>query len=345
MINTAVVGFGMSGKLFHAPFIHAHKSFALKKVVERHTENARSIYPDIEIIRDYKQLFTDDSIELVVISTPNIFHFEMAKACLESGKHIVVEKPFMPTSAEANEIIKLAKANNLHVFVYHNRRWDGDFLTIKKLLKSKLIGDIQYFEAHFDQYRPERKRAAWRDDVLPGSGILYDLGSHLIDQVLQLFGKPLTLKAHIEQQRPDSKVDDFFEFEFTYPEHKAVVTAGMLVEDHELRYVINGSTGSYIKYGVDPQEDALKNGFLPMGDEWGTETFENWGFANFIKNELWFDGSIETIAGNYMDFYENVYNVLRNNAEQMVKPEEARDVISMIEIAKNSSTEKMIIEL
>jgi len=344
MINTAIIGFGLSGKVFHAPFIHTHQSFKLAKVVERNSGHSKSIYPEVEIVRDYKLLLDDPAIELVVICTPNIYHFEMARACLEAGKHIIIEKPFMPTVQEANEIIELANTKDLKVFVYQNRRWDGDFLTINKLLKSNLIGDIQSFEAHFDRFSPERKRAAWRDEVLPGSGILYDLGSHLIDQALCLFGMPDMLKADIQLQRPGSKVDDFFEIELIYPELKAIVTAGMLVENPKLRYVINGSKGSYVKYGIDPQEAALKNGFMPDGEEWGKETFENRGLTTFIKNDLCFDGSVETESGNYMAFYENVHNVLNQNAEIAVKPEEARDVIRIIELAIESNAKKEMIK-
>ncbi len=163
IINTAIIGFGLSGKVFHAPFIDEHSGFRLSKVVERHSNHAQSIYKDIETIRDFNELLGDDSLDLIVIATPNIYHYPMAKACLEAGKHIVIEKPFMPTSAEAEEIIKLADSKNLKVFVYQNRRWDGDFLTIKKLITENTLGDIHYYESHFDRYSPERTRAAWRD--------------------------------------------------------------------------------------------------------------------------------------------------------------------------------------
>lgn len=340
IINTAVIGFGLSGKVFHAPFLHMHPGFRLKAVVERHGNSALEVYPDIEIIKDYRQLLEDPSIDLIAVCTPNIHHFEMVKAILEAGKNVIVEKPFMPTSKEADEIIDLANSKGLHVFVYQNRRWDGDFQTIRKLLSSTLLGKIQYYEAHFDRFSPQRSRAAWRDEELPGSGILFDLGSHLIDQVVCLFGNPDTIKATIEKQREGSMVDDYFEVELNYANHKAVVTAGMLVEKPELRYIINGRKGSYVKYGIDPQESALKEGKWPGEGEWGQETFENWGITTFVNNDLYFDGSVETEAGNYMGFFDNVYDVLVNNAEMAVKPEEARDVIRIIELAFESSEMK-----
>ncbi len=340
MINTAIIGFGLSGRVFHAPFIHTHKAFNLTKVVQRHGDSAKEIYPDVDIVRDYKNLLNDSSIDLVVICTPNIYHFEMAMNCLRAGKHIVIEKPFMPTSEEADKLIDLANAKDLKVFVYQNRRWDGDFLTIKKLVKSEFLGEINYFEVHFDRYSPERKRAAWRDEVLPGSGILYDLGSHLIDQVLCLFGKPDSISAIIEKQRPGSKVDDFFEVTLNYPTVKAVATAGMLVKEPDLRYRIKGVNGTFEKKGIDPQEARLKDGEIPNSNDWGLEPEKNWGKVSFNNKGLIFDGTLKTEAGNYMSFYNNVHDVLTYGAEMAVQPTEARDTIRVIELAFESSIKK-----
>jgi predicted dehydrogenase len=248
-----------------------------------------------------------------------------------------VEKPFMPTTNEADQIIQLAEQVNRKVFVYQNRRWDGDFLTIQKLLKSKLLGTVEYYEAHFDRYSPQRTRAAWRDEPLPGSGNLFDLGSHLIDQVFYLFGNPRSISADIQSQRPGSMVDDFFEIRMNYPEMQALVTAGMLEENAELRYIINGTKGSYVKYGIDPQEALLKEGIKPDADDWGMEGFDNWGLASFVQHELFFEGAIETEPGNYMGFYQNVHDVLTAGAEMAVKPEEARNVIRIIEMALESA--------
>ncbi|MCB0806594.1 MAG: Gfo/Idh/MocA family oxidoreductase, partial [Bacteroidales bacterium] len=265
-INAAIAGFGLSGKAFHAPFIHTHDGFKLNKVLERHQEESKKLYPDIHVVRNLEEILSDKNIDLVVISVPNQYHFEMVKACIEAGKHVVIEKPFTNTYKEAEELIGLAKKHQVKLFVYQNRRWDGDFLTIKKVLKSGALGDIQYFEAHFDRYSPERKRAAWRDEEKPGSGILYDLGPHLIDQVLQLFGMPESIEADIQSQRKGSKVDDFFLITMHYPEMIAKVTAGMLVKDPGPRYIIHGNRGSFIKYGIDPQEAALRKGEMPGGE-------------------------------------------------------------------------------
>ncbi|MEJ2594990.1 MAG: Gfo/Idh/MocA family oxidoreductase [bacterium] len=336
MINTAIIGYGLSGRVFHAPFIHTNENFDLKKVVQRKGDLAREHYPNVEIVRDYKALLHDPDLELIVIATPNEFHFQMAKDCLDAGKHIVIEKPFMPTSGEAERIISLAEQKKLNVFVYQNRRFDGDFMTLQQLIDSRWLGDINYFEAHFDRFSPKRTRAAWRDEVLPGSGILFDLGSHLIDQVLCLFGKPLALRAKVEKQRPGSMVDDFFEISMIYPEMTAVVTAGMLVRDHELRYRLEGSSGKYTKFGIDVQESHLKKGLMPVGDDWGEEPASDWGHLSLSKDGLVMEGTLKTKAGNYMDFYDNVYEVMRAKGEMVIKPREAMEVIRMIERAFES---------
>lgn len=337
IIKTALAGFGLSGKAFHAPFLHVHPGFQLRTVMERTRNESSLLYPDVQVVRSLTEIVNDPEIDLVVICTPNIHHFDMAKACLEAGKHVVVEKPFTNTFSEAEQLIALAREKNLKLFVYQNRRWDGDFLTIKKILKSGVLGEIQYYEAHFDRYSPERKRAAWRDEPLPGSGLLYDLGPHLIDQALYLFGKPLSVRAELQAQRSDSKVDDFFEVELNYKGMTAKVTAGMLVEEPGPRYIIHGARGSFVKYGIDPQEAALREGQSPVGEDFGVESPETWGLVTFDYDDLNFDGRIETERGNYMGFYDNVYDVLANGKPQMVKPEEAALVIRIIEEAFENS--------
>lgn len=346
VINTAITGFGLSGRAFHAPFLHVHKGFVLKKVLERHHEESKKQYPEVTVVRKLEDILSDKKIELVIICTPNIYHFEMVKACIEAGKHVVIEKPFTNTYKEAKELIRFAEKQDVKIFVYQNRRWDGDFLTIQKILKSGALGDIQYYEAHFDRFSPERKHAAWRDEDLPGSGVLYDLGPHLIDQVLQLFGKPQSLEADIQSQREGSKVDDYFLITMNYSGLVAKVTAGMLVKDPGPRYIIHGDRGSFIKYGTDLQEEALRKGAMPGGEYWGGETPETWGLVTIdYDDDLNFNGHVETEAGNYMAFYDNVYDVLVKDREQAVKPAEAAEVIRIIEMAFESSRKGKMIKI
>jgi len=338
-INTGIIGFGLSGRVFHAPFLHTHPGFNLKKIVERNSTESKKIYPYVEVVSDYKNLIKDKNLDMIVVCTQNTLHFSMVKESLLAGKHVVVEKPFTPNSKQADELIKIAEKVNRKIFVYHNRRWDGDFLTIKKILEGKLLGDLYEYEAHFDRYTPKLDRNAWRDENIPGSGILYDLGSHLIDQALNLFGHPDNLQADIQAQRENSPVDDYFRIELEYPNLKVVLTAGMLVEKLGPRFKLLGNKGTFTKYGIDPQEDSLKKGLMPNAENWGKEDKEYWGIMDTLIEGKHFNGKIETLPGNYIGFYENVYDVIVNDTEMMVKPEEARNVIKIIEMAfENSKT-------
>lgn len=340
-INTGIIGFGLSGKVFHAPFIHAHDGFNLKKIVERNREESRKIYPYVEPVSDYQNLIKDKSLDLIVVCTQNTLHFPMVKESLLAGKHVVVEKPFTPSSKEADELIKIAEKVNRKIFVYHNRRWDGDFLTIKKILDGDLLGDLYEYEAHFDRYTPNLDRNAWRDENIDGSGILYDLGAHLIDQALNLFGYPDNLNADIQAQRENSPVDDYFKIELNYPELKVILSAGMLVKDLGPRFSLKGNKGTFVKFGIDPQEEALKKGLMPNTENWGMEEKEDWGIMDAIIEGKNCNCQIETLPGNYMGFYDNVYDVIVNDGEMMVKPEEAWNVIKTIEMAFEKNTAKL----
>ncbi len=332
-INTAIIGFGLSGRVFHAPFVHTHPGFNLKKVVERHNSQSKKIYPYVEVVRDYTDLLKDENIDLIVVATENTLHHRMAKESLLAGKNVIVEKPFTVTTAEAEDLIEVSEKTGKKIFVYQNRRWDGDFLTVKKIINHGLLGDIQYYEAHFDRYKPGLTPGKWRDEKKPGGGILYDLGSHLIDQALQLFGKPENIISDIQSQRDGSIVDDYFRLEMFYPETKVVLTAGMMVKEPGPRFIIHGTAGSFIKYGIDPQEEALASGKMPQGENWGVEDEKNWGFLITESDDEQVDGRIVTEPGNYMGFYENVYDVLINNGVRDVKPDEAKEVIKIIEMA------------
>ena len=327
-INTAIIGFGLSGKVFHAPFVHTHSGFNLKKIVERNHIYSKEIYPYVEVVSDYKELLRDPNLDLIVVATPNTTHYSMVKESLLAGKHVIVEKPFTPTTKEADELIEIAKKQKKKLFVYHNRRWDGDFLSIQKMLNDQLLGDILEYEAHFDRYTPEMGNN-WRDKNKAGSGILFDLGAHLIHQALCLFGTPQKINAVIQSQRKNSPVDDFFRLELTYPHTKVILTAGMMVKDLGPRFIIKGSKGIFTKYGIDPQEESLKKGLMPNTKKWGQEDPENWG--EIITNKEEKTHKIQTLAGNYMGFYNNVYEVIINNKDMIVKPEEAREVIRIIE--------------
>lgn len=336
-INTAIIGFGLSGKVFHAPFIHSHQGFYLSVVVERNRQESRELYPYVDVLKDYKYLLEDQTIDLVVVATPNVLHFPMVKELLEAGKHVIVEKPFVPTSAEADELIALANRVEKKVFVYQNRRWDGDFLTIVKLKEEGRFGSIRYYEEHFDRYSPELKAGAWRDNAVPGGGILYDLGSHLIDHALCLFGMPESIKAELKAERKGSPVDDYFRLELHYKTLTALLTASMMVREKGPRFIVDGTEGSFSKWGTDPQETLLKAGNMPVGENWGADDVKYYGtLAKGMAAPLELF-QIPTLPGNYMAFYDNVYDVIVNNSPQAILPEEARNVIFIIEKAIESS--------
>lgn len=286
-------------------------------------------------------LFEDQAIELVVVATPNNSHFELARQALLAGKHVVVDKPFTLTSEQAQELIDLARQRNKVVSVFQNRRWDGDFQTVRQLVKQEYLGRLVEYESHFDRFRntfsPER---AWREEVGPGSGVLFDLGSHLIDQAQVLFGLPRMLTADIRSQREAGKADDQFELILHYDHLKATLKAGLLVRQPGPRFALHGTEGSFVKYGVDPQEEALKRGRSPREPEWGMEPEAQWGILNTQIGGLHFQGKIETSQGCYSAYYENVYQAIRGEAELMVKPEEARNTIRLIELAVQSNAEQ-----
>ena len=263
-LHVGLIGYGMAGRVFHAPTIAAVPELRLAKVVERRGQASRERYPWVEVAREAAALFEDDAIELVVVATPNLSHFELARQALLADKHVVVDKPFTLTSAQAQDLIDLARRRNKVVSAFHNRRWDGDFQTVRQIVQQGLLGRLVEYESHFDRFRntfsPER---AWRETAGPGSGVLFDLGPHLIDQALVLFGLPRMLTADIRNQREAGKADDQFELILHYDSLKVTLKAGLLVRQPGPRFALHGTEGSFVKYGVDPQEEALKRGRSP----------------------------------------------------------------------------------
>jgi len=345
LIHTGIIGFGLSGKVFHAPFIHTHPGFHLAAIVERHHQLSKKVYPYVSVVEDYHDLLHDDSLELIVVATPNTLHFPMARDCMLAGKHVVIEKPFTPSTAEAEELIGISLETGKKIFVYQNRRWDGDFLTIRKLIEEEALGKIEYYEAHFDRYSPELKSNAWRDEDIPGGGILYDLGSHLIDQALTLFGMPDAVRAEILKERPGTEVDDSFDLELFYPDKKIRLVAGMMVKKPGPRYIVEGTEADFVKYGIDPQEAFLKEGVMPDLENWGQDDRTLHGKLIFQDNGEQKEKNIETLNGNYMAFYDNVFESLVKNNNSAVTAEEARNVIFIIEKAFESSRNNRVITI
>lgn len=339
-IKVAMAGFGKGGRIYNAPVISSVEGLEITRIMTSSSENieaAKKDFPKAKVVPHLDQLLDDPEIDLVVITLPNHLHKDSAKQALEAGKHVLVEKPFTATVEEANELIDLAKKKDLILSVNHNRRFDSDILTVQKIIEEGRLGKVMEYEAHFDRFRTEIKDSWKEKDEVPGSGLLYDLGSHLIDQALMLFGTPEEVFADLRKQREGSEVVDNFEILLYYPELKVILRAGSLVKEKGPRYKVHGRKGSFIKYGMDPQEELLQAGKKPNDTpNWGRETEEIWGKLNTVEEER----QVESERGDYRKLYQNLYNAILGKEELLVKPEEAREVIKVIELAYRSHEEK-----
>lgn len=342
-IPTALLSYGMSGEIFHAPLLETHEGFELKKIWQRNSTSAKQRYPNVEVVRTLDEILNDKTIELIVVNTPNETHLDFATQALEAGKHVVVEKPFTPSVREAEQLILLAKKNNRILTVFQNRRWDGGFRTIQKVIEWGMIGKLVEYEVHYDRFRNFVTPNTWKEEPGPGSGILYNLGSHILDQVVLMFGMPKAVSAVVGIQRPEGKVEDFYDLRLSYQDINVIVKSSYLVREQGPQFIAHGVNGSFVKYGIDPQEEALKHGQIPGTPGWGTDPENLWGKLNTEINGLHFEGKIETLPGNYLAFYENVFAAIRHGQDLLVKPEQALQVIQLIEAAIQSSQERRVV--
>lgn len=334
-ITAGLVGYGFSAATFHAPVLACVDGLCLAAVVTSRPERALARWPGLRTYRCLDELLADAEVELVIITSPNAEHHPQARAALEAGKHVVVEKPFTITSRDAEDLIDLATRRNLILTVYHNRRWDNDFLTVRQVLASNLLGRIHTYEARFDRFRPE-VRDRWREHDVPGAGILYDLGPHLIDQALQLFGPPRTVLADLEIQRPGGQALDCFHLVLGYPHLRVGLSAGMLVKAQGPRFVVHGDRGSFVKHGLDPQEEALKTGGAPSDPGWGADEPGMFGTLTTAVEGLEIASLVPTRPGCYQAFYQELARAIRDGGPPPVTAAQARDTIRMIELAMAS---------
>ncbi|MCA0988943.1 oxidoreductase [Guptibacillus algicola] len=338
-INTAIVGFGFSGATFHAPVMKSVKNLHITTVVSSNPEKVLSALPEVDVRPSIEDVISNNDIELVVITTPNEFHFPMAKKALEAGKHVVLEKPFAVNVSECETLIDVAEENGCILSVYHNRRFDNDFLTIKKLVDENTLGEVYTYEAHYDRYRAE-VRDRWREQDKKGSGILFDLGSHLIDQALSLFGEPDSVIADVVAQREGAKTDDYFHLILKYGVKRVILHGGSLVQKPGPRYQIHGMEGSFVKWGIDPQEEALKNGQIPGGPGWGEDSKRDYGMLTSGNEER----KVPTVPGSYQEYYEGIVRSIKEGDAAPVTAQEALNVIKCIELALKSSATNRTIE-
>ncbi|MCZ7835179.1 oxidoreductase [Atlantibacter hermannii] len=338
-IRVGLIGYGYASKTFHAPLIVGTPGMTLAAVSSSDASKVHADWPGVTVVSDPKQLFNDPDIDLIVIPTPNDTHFPLARAAMEAGKHVVVDKPFTVTLSQARELEALAKSRGLVLSVFHNRRWDSDFLTLKGLIAEGKLGEVSYFESHFDRYRPQ-VRNRWREQAGPGSGIWYDLAPHLIDQALVLFGVPVSITVDMAQLRPDAQTTDYFHAVLTYPQRRVVLHGTMLAAAESARYIVHGTRGSYVKFGLDPQEDRLKAGERLPQEDWGYDMRD--GVLTLASGEELDAQTLLTVPGNYPAYYAAIRDALNGQGENPVPASQAIRVMELIELgiesAKHRST-------
>ncbi|MBS1661353.1 MAG: Gfo/Idh/MocA family oxidoreductase [Bacteroidetes bacterium] len=345
-IKTAVCSFGMSGKTFQAPFLHVLPQFEFYSVWERSKNLAAELYPSVRTCRTYEELLGDPAVELVIVNTPNYTHYEYAKAALSAGKHVIVEKPFTVTFAEAEELIALAASKGVQLSSYQSRRFDSDFRTVRRVVESGVLGKIVEAEIHYDRFTPALSPKVHKETAGPGRGLLYDLGSHLIDQVLQLWGMPEAVFADLFIIRDNSQVDDYMEVLLYYPGLRVRLKSSYLVREPLPAYSVFGHKGTFLKTRADVQEKHLLAGEMPEGENWGVEPDSERGLL-VVSGD---DGSVSrervvSERGDARDYFKGVAGAIRNGAPLPVTAEQGAQVVKVIEKAYESLREKKVIAI
>lgn len=333
-IRVGLIGYGYASKTFHAPLIAGTPGMALAAMSSSDATKVHADWPTVPVVSEPKHLFNDPNIDLIVITTPNDTHFPLAKAALEAGKHVVVDKPFTVTLSQARELDALAKSLGRLLSVFHNRRWDSDFLTVKALLSEGTLGEITFFESHFDRFRPQ-VRNRWREQAGPGSGIWYDLAPHLLDQAVNLFGLPVSMTVDLAQLRPGAQTTDYFHAILSYPQRRIVLHGTMVAAAESARYIIHGTRGSYVKFGLDPQEDRLKNGERLPQEDWGYDMRD--GVLTKVEGETLVEETLLTSPGNYPAYYAAVRDALNGTGENPVPASQAIQIMELIELGIESA--------
>jgi scyllo-inositol 2-dehydrogenase (NADP+) len=341
MINVGLIGFGLAGRAFHAQVISRVPGLRLAAILQRSGEEAAKAYPDAKIVRSLDELLALPEIQLVVIASPNETHAPFARAALAAGRDVVVDKPFTTSYAEAVDLVNFAEKSGRFLTVYQNRRYDGDFQAIRELVAAGTLGRIVRFETCYDRFRPNFKPNAWREKAAPGAGILSDIGPHVIDHAMVLFGLPEAVTADVRIERQGGLADDAFDIMFHYPNSlRAVLSSNILAVTPRPRFLLFGTKGSFLKYTVDPQENNLRFGKLPEKGSWGAEPEENWGLLTLSDGTNTTERRIPSGTGDYRDFYSNVRDVLEGKAKPFVSLQHALDVMRALELCRASSEQK-----
>ena len=338
MIRVGIVGFGLGGRVFHAPLISSVEGLELAAVVERTTNNAVERYPGITIFRSVADMLADASISLIVVTTPSGTHFEIAQQILEVGHHVVVDKPVCTTSAEVAQLMRLASARNLLLVTFHNRRWDGDFQTVRRVIGEGSLGRLVSFESRFDRWRPDiATNKLWKENIETGGGTLLDLGPHLTDQALTLFGKPEAVSAVVLRERDGTGSNDAFTIRLRYPGISVTLGANALSLPTGPRFHLRGTKGNYVKLGVDAQEAALTKITRIEDPAWGVEPTASWGTLHVGIDGGVVSTPVRPVVGDYRLFYSGVRDALLGKAPVPVQAIDAWRVLRILEWAAESS--------
>lgn len=347
-IGVGIIGYGLAGRVFHAPFVSAVPGLRLEAFVERTSDEAAKAYPGTKTYRSVEAMLDDPAIELVVVGTPNATHYSLAKQALAAGRHVVVDKPFAETSAQAEELITLSIQNGLVLAPFHNRRWDGDFITLQRMVGGGRLGRLVTFESHFDRFKPAARESTWKEAADPANGLLMDLGPHLVDQVLALFGWPEAVTASVRTDRDKTQIEDAFDIALHYNGLIAWCRSTMLACEPSPRFLLHGTQGSFRKWGLDPQEPAIVAGAkVPRLGEgsWLEEEEFAWGELTLATAAGIERSRIKTEPGDYRGFYANVRDAIRGSAALEVPAEAGRDAIRILEVARLSSRERRSISV
>ena len=344
-IKTGICSYGMSGKLFHAPFLEAHPGFELSAIVERNNNDSRERYPNAKLYRSVEELCADATLQLIVVNTPTHLHFEQAKLVLQSGKNMVIEKPFAVTVAEAEELTALAEKNKLFISVYQNRRYDGDYRAVKDVVDKGLLGEIREVEIRYDRYRPVYGGKPHKEGDVRGAGIIYDLSPHLVDQAIQLFGFPKALFADLIKMRDDVAVPDYFELLFYYDRLRVRLKATCIARESTYAYTLHGMKGSFLQQRSDMQENELLAGTKPSLENWCPAPAKPDGLLHTEINGEVVRKETTSSLGNYMGYYDDVYKALTGQATNPVPPEDGIRNMRIIEAALESVKEGRIVSL
>jgi scyllo-inositol 2-dehydrogenase (NADP+) len=341
MIEVGLIGFGLAGRAFHAPVIRAVPGLHLAAILQRSGNEAAEKYPDVRIVRSLDELLSMAGIRLIVIATPNDTHYSLALNCLEAGRDVVVDKPFTTTVEEAVSLVQFAKRAKRLLTVYQNRRYDGDFQAIRKLVADGTLGRIVSFETTYDRFRPQLRPGAWRETARPGSGILFDIAPHLIDHALVLFGMPEAVTADVRKERENAAADDAFDIMLHYSRSmRAVLRSSILAAAPRPRFVLFGTQATFVKQSFDPQENNLRRGFIPTGTAWSAEPEEKRGILTVPSGDAFIERRIPSVACDYRDYYANVRDAMLGKAKLAVTPEWSVDVMRLLLLARHSSEQR-----